>query len=404
MTETEERSESRVQRLSGMRISTRLFLSYIAVLLIALVVAFAASEAATPFMMRLHERHAGPGMDMTMHGRLRPGSDAAMMPDLAAEYETVTQQSMLIGLAAGLLVAAALSMWLSKRITAPLRDMHNASERIAEGRYTERLDEAAPGEVGELAAAFNRMAGELETTEARRSSLIGNVAHEFRTPLTSLRGYIEGIADGHFSPDPDTMSACTRQLSRLASLVDDLSLLSRVEAGVEQVEPCSVELSSLFEQARADLAARFEEKGVMLEVDVRPGAPAGPGAVPLGSGVTPTRVFVDPDRTLQIIENLLTNALRHTPRGGAVTLSASDSAPIVISVADTGDGIPEEAVPHVFERFFRAETSRTRRRGETGTGIGLTVAKAFVEAQGGRIWIEKTSSAGTTIRFSVPAL
>ena len=404
MADTGERMDSQEHRTSPMRISTRLFLSYIAVLLIAVVVAFAASEAATPFMMRLHERHGGHGMDMSMHRRSRPESAGPMMQDFAAEYETVTQQSMLIGLAAGLLVAAGLSMWLSRRITAPLRDMHDASERIAEGHYGERLDETAPGEVGELAEAFNRMAGELEATEVRRSSLIGNVAHEFRTPLTSLQGYIEGIADGHFIPDGEVMSACTRQLSRLRSLIEDLSLLSRVEAGVEPVEPRSVELPPLLEQARVDLAARFKEKGIFLEVDVSPDAHADTGAAAI-------RVYADPDRTLQIIENLLSNALRHTPRSGTVTLSAHRSANasagdgrIIITVADTGEGIPDEAVAHVFERFYRAETSRSRKKGETGTGIGLTVAKAFVEAQGGRIWIDETSSAGTVIRFSLPSL
>ena len=395
MPDTGERTDLHRHLPSPMRISTRLFLSYIAVLVIALVVVFAASEAATPFMMRLHESHGGHGMDMPMHRGSRPESAGPMMQDFAAEYETVTQQSMLIGLAAGLIVAAGLSMWLSRRITAPLRDMHDASERIAMGHYGERLDETAPGEVGELAGAFNRMAGELEATEVRRSSLIGNVAHEFRTPLTSLQGYIEGIADGHFNPDAEVISACTRQLSRLRSLIDDLSLLSRVEAGVEPVEPRSVELSPLLEQARADLAARSKEKGVLLEVDVSPGA----------------RVYADPDRTLQIIENLLSNALRHTPRSGTVTLSThmgTNSAPgaatTIITVADTGEGIPEEAVAHIFERFFRADTSRARNRNDGGTGIGLTVAKAFVEMQGGHIWVQKTSSAGTVIQFSVPSL
>ena len=435
MAERDKRPKAQPDSILRMRISTRLFLSYVGVLLIAVVVAFIASEAVTPLMMRLHQRHQGPGMDMPGHPRSRPDSGITMMQDLTAEYQSVTQRSMLIGLVAGLLVAAASSMWLSRRITAPLRDMHDASERIAEGHYTERLDEDAPGEVGELAAAFNRMAGELEETEARRSSLIGNVAHEFRTPLTSLRGYIEGIADGHFKPDPDVMSACARQLSRLGSLIDDLSLLSRVEAGVEPVEPRSVELSSLFEQARADLAVRFEEKEVILEVD------AGLGDLDAGPAVRPVRVYVDPDRTLQIIENLLANALRHTPQGGTVALSAhreqtddrTTTVPVqadrddvvsesggrtanaggrgplhgtstIITVADTGEGIPQHAAPHVFERFYRAETSRSRRTGETGAGIGLTVAKAFVEAQGGRIWIQETSSAGTVIRFSVPSL
>ena len=413
---SEAGSVARSDPRSGMRISTRLFLSYVAVLLIAVVVAFAASEAVTPFMMRLHERHEG-RMGAPMHGGSWSDTRGPMMPDLAAEYGRVTQQSMLIGLAAGLIVAAALSIWLSRRITAPLRDMHNASERIAEGSYAERLDEAAPGEVGELAAAFNRMAAELEATEARRSSLIGNVAHEFRTPLTSLRGYIEGIADGHFAADPDVMASCTRQVSRLRSLVDDLSLLSRVEAGVEPVEPRSISLGSLFEQARSDLAGRFEEQGVTLEVDVRLDAGPTAGGEGIGSGavgggaersgaVHTARVHADPDRTLQVIENLLTNALRHTPAGGTVSLSAhrgpGDFA--VVSVADTGEGIPEEAAPHVFERFYRADRSRARQTRDSGTGIGLTVAKAFVEAQGGRIWIQESSPAGTVIQFSIPSL
>lgn len=365
----------------GMRISTRLFLSFVAVLIIAVVVAFIASEAVTPLMMRLHrQHHRGP-----------------MMWDMAVEYETVTQRSMLLGLVAGLLVAAALSIWLSRRITAPLRAMHRVSERIAGGYYAERLDDTAPGEVGELAAAFNRMAGELHATEARRSSLIGNVAHEFRTPLTGLQGYIEGIADGHFRPDSEVIASCTRQLARLRSLVDDLSLLSRVEAGVEPVEPRAVGLATLLEQAHKDLIARFEENQISLTVEpVRSrGRPADGG-----------EVLADPDRTLQVIENLLTNALRHTPAGGTVTLSAdrdsSDRA--VVSVADNGAGIPEDAVPYIFERFYRADTSRARRADDIGTGIGLTVSKAYVEAQGGEIWVQSTSREGTIMQFSIPSV
>ncbi len=383
-------------------ISTRLFLSYVTVLVIAAAVAFLASEASAPTFFA---RHRGPAM----HGMSRMGTQPhGVVDEVDAAYRRAMQQSILLGLGAALLVAGGASLVISRRITAPLRRMHRASERIAEGSYTERLEDDAPGEVGELASAFNRMAGELESTEVRRSALIGNVAHELRTPLSSLQGYIEGISDGYFHADADTLASCSRQVARLRRLVDDLGLLSRVEAGVESIEtrPCS--LSAIFSQAERDFAARFAEKEVALEVK------------------PPTlsrSVYADPERTLQIVENLLSNALRHTPTGGGVTLEAAldpeaatevragtggqafrnATPPVRISVTDTGEGIPPDALPHVFERFYRADPARRKREG-AGTGIGLTVAKAFVEAQGGTIRAESTPGSGTTVSFTLPTV
>lgn len=395
-----------------MRIRTRLFWSYVAVLLIGGLVAFLAAEAIAPVIidrrqtrMEHHmERHMehhmgrerrGMGMPMPMpdHNDLL----SAAVQDLTAEYRGVMQHSLLLGLAGALGVAGAASLLLSRKISAPLQRMQSASDRIAQGAYHQRLEEAVPGEVGELAAAFNRMASELENTEQRRSSLIANVAHEFRTPLSGLQGYLEGLADGHFGVQDGTVEACLRQVGRLRRLVEELSLLSRVEAGVAPFEPRVFNPVPLLEHTVRDYRARFEAKGVRLE---------------LKSDADCGAAYADPDRTGQVLENLLSNALRHTPKGGTVTVAATrrpaqhahEAEPqIEIAVVDTGEGMASEVVPHVFERFYRAEASRTRDEARAGTGIGLTLAKAFVEAQGGTVSVESAVGAGTTVRFTVPS-
>ncbi len=381
----QSRSEAAPERRPrGPGISVRLFLSYVLVLMIAGVVLFLASEAATP---RFIEMHRGPAM------RGMPGMQDRMVELLDSAYRRATQRALLLGLGAALAVAGAASFVLSRRLSNPLRSMKRASGRIAEGKYDERLDESTPGEVGELATAFNRMAAELERVEERRRSLVATVAHEFRTPLSSLRGYVEGLQDGAFEADTETLESCSRQISRLRRLVDDLALISRVEAGVQQVDPRETRLSTLFAQLEAEQSRAFAEKGVRLKV-------------PVNDDV----IFADPDRTGQVLSNIVRNALRHSPPGGEVVVQttyspggprSADPPCLVIEVRDSGEGIAPEALPHVFERFYRADAARSR-SDDDGVGIGLTIAKYFVEAQGGCISVESRAGEGTAVRFSLP--
>ena len=358
----------------------RLFLSYLFVIALGSVTLFLASEMAAPIFLEHHMRD--------MQEMANPPS-ADLINDMDEElkelYRRALNQALLWGIVISALVAIGVSWWVSRQIIAPVKKMEQASRRIAEGRYEERLDAKAPGEIGELAHSFNNMAQALESVELKRAELIGNVAHEFRTPLSGLRGYIEGYKDKVFHPDDATLDACLKQLSRLEHLIDDLSLLSRVQAGVESLSPQPVSAYKLLAGVKASFTPVFANRGVDLQL--------------IKNLRDDVQVFADPHRTLQILSNLVSNALRHTPLGGRVALWLDvDNDKLVFHVKDTGAGIAEADLPHVFTRFYRADKARS----ESGSGIGLTIARYFVEAQGGTIQVESEAGEGAHFSFTLP--
>jgi histidine kinase len=308
--------------------------------------------------------------------------------ELKAAHRRAMQQATVWGVVISGVAAGAVSLFVSSRISSPIKQMQRASRHIAAGQYHGRLNAQAPGEIGELARSFNDMAEALEHTEHRRVELLGNVAHELRTPLSSLHGYIEGLEDGMFEANAETLESCKRQVSRLERLVDDLSLLSRVEAGQETVSPSPTSAATLAEQVAASFQLQFLQKQVELIVE------------PLPSSLL---VLADVQRTGQILSNLVANALRHTPTGGEVRLAvrALKSGEAEFRVSDTGEGIAPDDLPQVFTRFYRADKARTR-GGDSGSGIGLTIAKHFVEAQGGRIGVESKVGGGSSFWFTLP--
>ncbi len=362
----------------------RLLISYLLVVGVASLTLYLASEALAPTFFDWHLEHMGWSAVMPR----------GMMPDLEATlsgaHARAMQQAVLWGVLASAVVAGALSLFIAGRITSPLRQMQRASRRIAAGSYGERLPVATSDEIGQLASAFNDMARSLADTEERRVELLANVAHEFRTPLSSLYGYLEGIEDGHFAASPETLRACRRQVGRLEHLVDDLSLLSRVEAGQVRIAPEAADVGRIMEQSVAAALPEATSKGVTLRVE-HPSAPL--------------LVHADVQRTGQILANLLANAVRHTPSGGDVVVRAhvrpDAAADVVVEVVDTGEGVPAEVLPHVFTRFYRGDKARGRETG-SGSGIGLTIAKHFVEAQGGRIGVESTPGVGSRFWFTLP--
>ncbi len=265
--------------------------------------------------------------------------------------------------------------------------MLTASRRIAAGHYAERVPAQGTDELAALAAQFNTMAGELEATERRRVALIGDVAHELRTPLATIEGYIEGVLDGVVLPSDATWALMHDEVGRLTRLVRDLQELSRAEAKQLALYPSRSACADLIAQAVDRLAAHYAEKGVALAVI----APAD----------LPT-IEVDPDRVLQVLVNLLGNALRATPTGGRVTVTAQHSGTTVtVTVTDTGIGIDAAQLPHLFERFYRVDPARSRGLG--GHGIGLTISKTLVEAHGGQIWVTSVGlGTGATFGFTLP--
>ncbi len=228
--------------------------------------------------------------------------------------------------------------------------------------------------VGGLAAAIDGLSAALESAEHRRTVSFGEVAHEIRTPVAVLEGYLEGLLDGHVKPSEKTWAMLYDEASRVHRLVDELQALSRAESRQSPPDLQAVDPAAIGRGALERLRLHFNEKGLKVSTDIAPSLP---------------RVLADPDQALQALVNLLTNALRYTPAPGQVTLSVhrlEDTNEVVFTVKDTGVGIAAEHIPHLFERFFRIDRGGSRQAG--GSGIGLPVAKALVEAMGGRIWAE----------------
>ncbi|MEI8308430.1 MAG: ATP-binding protein [Chloroflexales bacterium] len=368
-------------RRGGLR--ARLFLAHVIVIVAGAVTLFVVTLVTAP---TLHDR--------LMAAVLGPGHTVAQNPDMAAMeqatsaiFQTATQQALLLSGGAAILVAVVVSLLISARIVTPVRHMLAASRRIAAGHYAERVPAQGADELAALAAQFNTMARELEATEQRRVALIGDVAHELRTPLSTIAGYIEGVLDGVVLPSDETWALMQDEVGRLVRLVRDLQELSRAEAKQIALHPSPMACASLIAQAVARLAPQYAEKGVDLVV-------AAPADLPT--------IEVDPDRMLQVLVNLLGNALRATSAGGRVAATAqhTDEA-VIVTVADTGIGIDAAHLPHLFERFYRVDPARSRGLG--GHGIGLTISKSLVEAHGGQIWAASDGlGAGATFGFTLP--
>jgi signal transduction histidine kinase len=269
-----------------------------------------------------------------------------------------------------------------RRTARPIGEVMDAAARVAEGDYTARAKVQGPGDVRDLARAFNRMAERLQTNEEQRRNLFADVAHELRTPLSVIRGRVEGMADGVYEPGGDDLALIGAETTVMARLLDDLQLLSNAEAGALRLHRERLEPGELVETAEAAHRAEAAERGVALRTEVAPDM---------------RTLDVDRVRIGEVLANLVSNALRHTPAGGTVTVGAArDEAGVAFRVTDTGEGIPADELAHVFDRFTRSPESR-------GSGLGLAIAKSLVQTHGGTISAESEPGRGTTIRFVLPA-
>jgi signal transduction histidine kinase len=284
------------------------------------------------------------------------------------------------------LIALLLSRWLARGMTQPLRDMAEAARKMETGDYSERVHTRSRDEVGQLAEAFNRMSAELEGVERLRRDLVANVSHELKTPISALRAHLENLLDGIEEPNPETLQVMLNQSERLGRLVEEVLDLSRLESGdvpldrrAVELEPLVSEVLSEIEVVRADRRVQVDSE---LPIDLPP-------------------ALADRNRVHQVLFNLLDNAVRFTPEGGHVEVSASrHNGAVEVRVTDTGVGIPERHLPMLFERFYRVDTARSRNDG--GTGIGLAIARSVIEAHGGRIWAESTPGEGSVFAFELP--
>ncbi len=321
------------------------------------------------------------------HARMALGTIPA---DTARHLDEGLAVAMLVALGAGtvvaLLTAVGVSAFLARRIVRPIGTLARAAERIAHGRYTARVPQGSSGdELAMLSGAFNTMAEALETSEQQRQRLLADLAHELRTPLATIDGYLEGVADHVMPADEQTWQVLRAETARLGRLVD-LNAVSRAEERQLDLRLAPWEPAKLVTVAVQAAAVAYQAKGVALVERADPHLP---------------RVAADPDRIGEVLANLLANALRHTQNGGRVEVTATrHGRHVELAVSDTGEGIPPELLERVFERFWRVDRARTHASDADGSGIGLTITRAIVQAHGGHIRAE-SHGAGRGARFVV---
>ncbi len=310
------------------------------------------------------------------------GSDVALSRDMFEHGVTLFFVAAAGVAAVGSIV---LAIALARGLSAPLGRLARAARRIADGQYETRVPRHGSEELVSLADSFNQMAESLADQERMRREFIANAAHELRTPLTNLLGYLEALRDDVVTPSAETFESLREEVDRLVRLARSLDTLADGEASGGPPAIVDLDLSAALANAVALARPSFEQRGIKIEL--------------IGASRT-LRARADADHLTQVLANLLQNAARYTPQGGRVTVSAEPRASdVLVMVSNTGDGIPPDDLPRVFERFYRVEKSRDRARG--GAGIGLAIVKRLVELGGGRVGAE--SAAGLTrFWFSLP--
>jgi len=318
-------------------------------------------------------------------GTLLGGSEPLTAQDQLF-LDRVNRAILVSGLAAGAL-ALILGALLAGGITVPLRRLTAAAEAIARGDLSQRVPAGPHDEIGVLGEAFNRMAGSLQQAEDLRRQMVADIAHELRTPLTVIQGQVEALLDGVFPADSDHIRPIHEETLLLKRLVDDLRTLALADAGQLELTPAPVDVAGLVQRALDRFEPQAAAKGVTLRTELAPNLP---------------RVELDAQRMDQVLGILLDNALRHTPAGGRISLSAGlgGKGRLRLSVADTGPGIPIEDLPRIFDRFWRGEKSRSRAGG--GSGLGLAIARQLVAAHGGHIRAESLPGQGATFIIELP--
>ncbi|MGZ8755770.1 MAG: sensor histidine kinase [Acidimicrobiia bacterium] len=319
----------------------------------------------------------------TMNQMMEGMMSGILERDLESAFDSSLGRALLISVAASTVAALALSAFATRRILAPLDSVRAASRRMAGGSYGERVSAPSEVELAALAADFNALAEALDTTEQRRVRLISEVAHELRTPLTTVEGYLEGMLDGVFDASEETLGASIREVRRIKRLADDLSLLSKTEEAVQPLNLVEIDVGGLASEVGDRLRPQFEAEAIDLVVDTAAGLV----------------VRADPDRTTQVLTNILGNALAYTPSGGTVRVEATArDGMAVVRVTDTGKGLTAEQREAVFERFYRADPAAPG-----GSGIGLTIARSIARRQGGEVSAESAGpNRGSTFTLRLP--
>lgn len=335
-----------------------------------------------------------PGSSLLPRGRARAIGTLHIIPKSSSAVDFTSLQILLraIGryfLWGGLIavaIALLLTFFLSRRTLAPVKALTSAARRLGRGDFSQRVPTKDRSEIGELATTFNSMASELERAEQLQRDMVADVAHELRTPLSNIRGYLEAIRDGVIEADADTVRSLDEEAALLSRLVDDLQELSLAETGELKLVRQPEDIAALINQAVASVTTQAATKGVSVSIEVP-------------DRLSP--VNIDHNRISQVLRNLLENAVAHTTEGDSITVSAGQPGNwLEISVSDTGEGIPPADLANIFKRFYRVDKSRTRATG--GSGLGLTIARRLVEAHGGQIEAQSEPGKGSRFTFTLP--
>lgn len=361
-------------RPTGFGMRRRLLLAQALVLLAGGVTTWVVALVVGPPLFREHLHQAGLSHDATDQFHAEQA------------YQHATALSITVAITVAALTAFVVTAYLSRRLQRSITEVSAAASAVAEGRYDIRVASPQLGdEFDELAAAFNRMAQRLQSVESTRRQLFSDLAHEIRTPVSVLEAYLEAVEDGVKTLDPPTIAMLREQTGRLVRFAADAAALAQAEDAHAAITPGWVDVGELVAAVSAAAADRYAAKNVTLRIHTSGG-----------------RLWADRQRLMQVLGNLLDNALRHTPSGGQVTVTAARAgAEAVVTVTDDGEGIAAVHLPHLFERFYRADSARDRERG--GSGIGLAIVKALTEAHGGHVSVaSRGPGQGTTFTVAVP--
>ena len=327
-------------------------------------------------------------IDLTAQGSM-VGSliiDRSVMPSQNGAIMRVLIPISLLSVFLALLATVLIGL-LSRNVITPLADVIAASRAVAAGKLETRVAVRGPQDLQIMTDSFNQMAASLERNELTRRNTLADIAHELRTPITAIRGWLEGMLDGVYPADEKHISLALRASYLLGRLVDDLRLLTLAESGQLSFDIRETNLASVVEQVREMFAAEAAEKSISLMLEPATGD---------------FWILADHQRTEQVVGNLIGNALRYIPEGGEIRLSlAQEGDRVSLLIQDNGPGIPDEDLPHIFDRFWRKDKSRARSSG--GSGLGLTIAEQLIESQGGKIWAENRPEGGLKMVISLPS-
>ncbi len=301
-------------------------------------------------------------------------------------FLATTERALIFGALASVAIALALGMVLARSLTRPVRELTSAIHAVASGELQQTVPVRSRDELGELSETFNKMSADLTAANQQRRQMTADIAHDLRTPVTVLSGYLEALRDGVLQPTPERFTILYEEAQHLQGLIEDLRTLSLADAGELALHPEPVETRALMERIAASHGRQAEQQGIALVVRVNDATP------PLN---------VDINRMVQVLNNLVSNALRYTPAGGTITLTAEPSSVgAVLRVSDTGAGIPPESLSRIFDRFYRTDAARQQSQGESG--LGLAIARAIVEAHGGSISVASELDSGATFTITAP--